>query len=833
MNSGPETSQARRHPHGRRFAAFLLLAIRHSSGWILRIFFTLLILMILLFAYLHLVGLPVCFTDLFLDRMAAMGYHLQIERLTLEIDRGLVARNIRLYADADSPTPFLEAETMAVMANPWTWLRRRPVYPILAIENGSLRIHLGRDRIDEGLGPQIIAVDRLQLRFSTGPDEVRLHEFAADLLNIHFQGRGQAYPAPRKAATGANPITTALQALENAPVWLLRIVEQLQQIAFNAQPSARFTFALFGTHPEANTFSLHLDNPVGGRFQRLGFDQFQAQLAWKAQKIHLATAQLRQGSNRLGLSGWLDLTNQMVHARLFNTLPPDVFVALLPPDIQQKAAAFTDDYDFPLRLELQVGPCSLAEAAAHLTGTISLSEAAIRDVPISSLRAAFECNGPVVRVNEAAVQLGTGPHASRVTIQNGAYRQDSRQYQAHVSGTLDPHLLKPLMSPGMRTIVEWFGIQEPVAADVVLGGEVGNPAIYCFGPVQATNFTVNGVACQSMQGQLNITNEVMHITGARLQRMEGNARGDVHMVFSNQTLRLEAESTLAPRAIAEMLGPGVAQFMAPFRFNGPARVQITGWLDFCNFALNRLEARVDARGLGYDRWEADHAVFDLSVRGRRLLFSNAFASAYGGQFTNINAHLYPVQSDTNWRYEVEASATNVSLTNLLFASTGEPTGELRGRLDGTARIGGYIGTGTAAGVSGTGQAAIREGLLFQTRLFSGLSAILSKVIPDFTLFAQTDASAGFRIRNGRVISRDIELQGTLFSVKAKGEYFFTGVLDYDVEIQLLRGGPVAALVRLATSPVTRLLKANLTGTFQDPHWGLVNPLEKITGKSGS
>ena len=70
--------------------------------------------------------------------MAAMGYHLHIERLTLEIDRGLVARNIRLYADADSPTPFLEAETMAVMANPWTWLRRRPVYPILAIENADV-----------------------------------------------------------------------------------------------------------------------------------------------------------------------------------------------------------------------------------------------------------------------------------------------------------------------------------------------------------------------------------------------------------------------------------------------------------------------------------------------------------------------------------------------------------------------------------------------------------------------------------------------------------------------------------------------------------------------
>ena len=43
-------------------------------------------------------------------------------------------------------------------------------------------------------------------------------------------------------------------------------------------------------------------------------------------------------------------------------------------------------------------------------------------------------------------------------------------------------------------------------------------------------------------------------------------------------------------------------------------------------------------------------------------------------------------------------------------------------------------------VTGAGHVDVREGLLFQTKLFSGLSAILSKIIPDFTLFAQTDAN---------------------------------------------------------------------------------------------
>ena len=70
----------------------------------------------------------------------------------------------------------------------------------------------------------------------------------------------------------------------------------------------------------------------------------------------------------------------------------------------------------------------------------------------------------------------------------------------------------------------------------------------------------------------------------------------------------------------------------------------------------------------------------------------------------------------------------------------------------------------------------------------------------------------------------------MFSVKAAGDYSFDGDLDYRVEVQLLRSGPVAALVRLATLPVTRLLEFHLTGTFEEPRWRPVNPAEMFTDK---
>ena len=837
MSSAPATAPARRRPWGRRFAAFLLVAIRHSSGWILRIFFTLLVLAAILFAYLHLVGLPAYFTDIFLDRMAAQGYYLQIQRLALELDRGLVARQVRLYATAQAPEPFMEAQALTVAINPVPLLRRRKVVPMISIVDGALRVNLGQGRFGARAGSRSIAIDRLNLRFSAAPDEILLREFSADLLNIHFRGRGAVYPPPDSTRTTAgNPLAAAIQMAENAPDSVLRLVEQLNAISFTQPPSADFTFALYPAHHEANAVAFRLNVPDGGRLHGITFDQGSLDIAWKEQQIRLPSCQIQKGSGILGLSGWYDLAGQTISLHLLNTLPPDTFLDLLPEDTRAQAAAIVADFRFPLRLELQIGPCPVAEADRHFSGRLSFSGANVRGVPIGNLDLTVAREGPAVRLDQATLQLGDGPRASRLKIRNGAYHLDSRGFRADIAGTLNPHLLKPLMTQNMRNIVEWFGLEEPVAADVALGGTAGNPAIYCFGPVQATNFTINGVAVQSLQGYLNITNEVMHLTGTSLVRPEGQARGDVHLAFSNQVLRLDVDSTLDARATAQMIGPAVAEFMKPFQLNGPVHLQVQGLLDYCDFALNHLEAHVDAQRFGFDRWEADRAVFDLSARGRRLRFTHAVAQAYGGQFAGT-ACLYPVGSDANWRYEIDLVATNASLTNLLSASTGKPTSDLRGTLDGTARIGGYIGKGTGASVTGAGQANIRGGLLFQTRLFNGLTAILSKVIPDFTLFAQTDATGRYTLRNGQMASRDIELKGTVFSVKAAGTYSFAGALDYRVEVQLLRSGPVAALVRLATLPVTRLLEFRLTGTFEDPRWRPenLNPAELFSNgdKSGS
>ena len=806
----------------RRYVALLLTGLRHACGWTLRAAFLLFLITLVFFAYLHLVGLPSYFSDALLNRLAAQGYFLQIERLTLEVDRGLVAKNVRLFLKEDAPRPFLESAELSVALNPIPLLWHQESVPLVSIVEGSLRFQVGQNQPETPHGTHELAVTHANARLSIADRKITLHEFAADFLDIHFRGRGAFYPAARPQAPATNPLALVQQGMEEAPAWVLNIVEQLNRISFDQPPQADFVFSIAPDQPARQSFSLQVRSASGGQVQGVAFSRLDFDVALNEQQVRVPNIQILTTAGILALSGHFDLADQTTLVNLHNTLPPDTLLRVMPPRIQAQVAAAVPILQFPLQLDLQLGPTAATNLLQQITGRLSFGRTALRNVPIEALDVAFAHTGPEITIGPASVQFDTGPHASKLSVPEGRYNLTRRDFQARVRGTINPHLLKPLLTPNMQAIVDWFEFQEPIQADVMVGGTVGNPAIYCYGPVQATNFSLRNTPIQSFQTQLNITNEVMHMTRALLARPEGMARGDIHMAFSNQTLRLDnVESTLDPRATADMLGPAVATFLKPFVLNGPLRLRINGLLDYCNFSLNQLQAQVEAQGFGFDRWVADTATFDLAADGMRIHVTNALATAYGGQAVG-SGYFYPVGSDTNWRYEVELTATNVNLTELLEASFAKPVKNMRGTLDGTIRVGGYFGQGTGPQVVGSGQATVRGGLLFQTKLFSGLSAILDKILPDFNLFAQTDANGHFTIRNSRITSRDIDLQGTMFSVKATGDYFLDGNLNYRVEVQLLRNGTLATIVRLATLPVTRLLEFRLTGTFEDPRWRPVN-----------
>ena len=646
MKSEPDNALPPAPSRLRRWRRICSRIAVNSLSWTLRLAFFALILLTLLFAYLHIVGLPRTLSDRLLDQLAEKGIHLQLDRVTLEIDRGLVASSVRLYSSAQAPSPFLEAQELTAAISPLDLWRHHRLVPVFSIVDGSLHARLGEGRIGARQGWRNLALEQINLRCSVSERELLLREFSARFLDILFRGRGGLYrsiherQASTQAPSGPEPMQAAFQTLEDAPEWLLRTVEELNAIQFNQSPQADFTFALYEDHPEANTAAFRLQNSAGGKIRQVAFDEAGAEITWADQELQVPDLQIQTGDQALRLSGWLNTSNQTVYAHLINTYSPDTFLALIESPLRAKITEILPSDQFPLRLELEIGPTPVVRAAEQIAGRITLSDATIKDVPVQHLDLRVSRQGDLIRFGDATVQLATGPQASRLNISGGTFDLSSKRFNVHAEGTINPHTVRPVLSPNQQNIVDWFAFSTPIQGDVQIGGTVGNPAIYCFGPVEAESFRIQDIPVDRLTAQLNITNEVMHMTGTTLTRPEGVARGEVHMAFSNQTLRLDVDSTLDPRATSQMIGPAVDEFMKPFVMDGPTRIQVKGLLDYCNFSLNRLEAHAEAQQFGYTQWVADQAEFDLFVTGRRLRFTNITAGAYGGSFSG-NAMLYP------------------------------------------------------------------------------------------------------------------------------------------------------------------------------------------------
>ena len=243
----------------------------------------------------------------------------------------------------------------------------------------------------------------------------------------------------------------------------------------------------------------------------------------------------------LGLSGWYDLTNQMVSVHLLNTLPPDTFLDLLPDDIQAKAATVVADYRFPLA-----------------PGTAGRSRRRWRRRP-NIFQAAFPFPMPTSARCRSKVWMCAFPArrpriARRKSLHPAGFRP--RCQPPEHPGRLLSSGQQPVPGPCRRHAQS----PSPEAADDAEHAERSSTGSGSKSPSRRTSSwaawreippsialarcrrpTSRSTAwpCNPCKGNLNITNEVMHITGATLTRPEGIARGDVHMAFSNQTLRLD------------------------------------------------------------------------------------------------------------------------------------------------------------------------------------------------------------------------------------------------------------------------------------------------------
>ena len=101
---------------------------------------------------------------------------------------------------------------------------------------------------------------------------------------------------------------------------------------------------------------------------------------------------------------------------------------------------------------------------------------------------------------------------------------------------------------------------------------------------------------------------------------------------------------------------------------------------------------------------------------------------------------------------------------------------------------------------------------------------MTKYVPgvDFIL-EQTDARADFSVRDGKVSSDEILVEGGIITLSGSGDYYFNRNLDFKVKVRLLKKKTVLGkIVQFVTDPISELFEFKLKGTLAEPDWSILH-----------
>lgn len=232
---------------------------------------------------------------------------------------------------------------------------------------------------------------------------------------------------------------------------------------------------------------------------------------------------------------------------------------------------------------------------------------------------------------------------------------------------------------------------------------------------------------------------------------------------------------------------------------------------------------------GLPLWEASS---DFAYIGDTVYFSKAVASGKcGGKVRGSATLSFPGLDPEKATYSLDVSYVGGSVAEIAdFVSF--DAGDRSGEVDGELSIRGPIETNAIAHVAGNGHVKIKNGHIAQMKLFMGLTNILAREIPGVDkIVNQSEGSCTFELGDGFFRSDDILIEGSLFSIAAKGSYdMVNDDLDFTVRVQFLKNESVLGkyLIRPIMWPFTKLLlEFRATGPIDDPDWEYISVLDRI------
>lgn len=424
----------------------------------------------------------------------------------------------------------------------------------------------------------------------------------------------------------------------------------------------------------------------------------------------------------------------------------------------------------------------------------------------------------------------------------GSYEQDiaTRDYRFVLEGRLRPLDISPWFPRWWSALFGNFGFPSatPTASVDLKGRWTDGRRTSAFVRVESEDPVVRGVPFDRVRTLLFLRPTFTDGLGVTLIRGDGTAKATfVRRITpgpagASQRTEFEAASTLDPREVAGVFGPGAAAAASHLACVRPPALHLKGEFESTKAPGGPgTSAHVEVRSEGvfqWYNWPLDKVAFVADLHGGDLTIDRITATIAGGA---ANGRVEVTGKAPDRRVTVAAACTGASLGQAVVAAEGYIAQRKGARpvastafLNEKANVRfdlNVSATGTYGdpfSYKGGGRASLEGAELGEVRVFGLLSELLR-----FTSLRFTSARGDFKVDGRQLVFPDVSVTGANSGIEAHGSYSLDRhELDFKAKIYPFKQSKLLPemLVGAVLSPLSDVFEVKLTGSVANPRWML-------------
>jgi len=727
------------------------------------------------------------------EKLGGPYYSVRVARVFFNPFQGFILDHLRIHDTRHADRLIAAADRVSVSLNLQALARGELTLEGILMNDATLDIPLG-----SGQEPRL-RLDHVGARLRCMPEQWTLTEASLVASGVLVKVSGTLFHPKQFAPHSVSPegpgdIARSIDAIQ----------QQLQKVHWKGSPP-ELEFTVSGDL--VNTESLRVEHAEfraeGGEWRGASFGKIHLRMHYWDQILILEKALLDDGKASFQAAGRADFGQKSASLEFGGSMDPGLLSMLLMP--HGKTTDWTWEDTVVINGNLSTA-WSAGKALLAGDARFALGRFGYRGVAFHAVSGGIALREGKILVRDFHLEgdpgtldadLLTGPGDNRIRLKAAVY-------PAKIAPALSSTAAEPLSAMDFKTPLRiGFEGTASMLDPLLLQGS---------GTLDLGEAAMRGSPIHSLSSTIKVADGAATFGNITLKMGGGLASGEFTYDFKNWIGRLkDVRSTVDPVGLMIWIDPRIADAIRPYRFHNPPELQVSGKVGLRNPDKNDLRIVVNVPGgLDYKLIGKDLPFRSTSgtvaLKGQRLSINLPRSTLYGGSVA-IRADLSVAPEDKAYGISVHLEDVDFKSVTKLYFDYSDSQGKL------TADYAFRAVSGNDSAMTGKGKLLIKDGNVLAMPIFGPLSELLNDIIPGIGYQSARRATADFTVENGVILTKDLLIQGTGFSMIGNGNIHYlenTMAMNMRLNAQGIPG--------LVLFPVSKILEYESVGSATHPKW---------------